>query len=61
VPKDRLTQSYRHLFLIGSNGRYRARDRLNALAAASEVARAIFKLQLEGPLAIKDIRNIRTE
>jgi len=52
---DCLTDLYRHFMSLGSNGRYRARDRLNALTAASEVALAILKLHIQGQLILKSL------
>jgi hypothetical protein len=56
VLHDRLTNAYRRLVLIASNDEEEdisAKDRINAEAAACEVALAITKLAFEGPIIMK--------
>jgi hypothetical protein len=55
VLHDRLTNAYWRLVLIASNEEdISAKDRINANAAACEVALAITKLAFEGPIVLKD-------
>jgi len=51
---ERLTSAYRRLVLIAGNENVSAKDRINAEAAACEVALAIVELAFEGPIVLKD-------
>jgi hypothetical protein len=51
---ERLTNVYRRLVLIASNDS--TKDRINAEAAACEMAVAIAKLTFEGRIILKDFR-----
>lgn len=53
---ERLTNVYRRLVLIASNDNDSTKDRINAEAAACEVAVAIAKLTFEGLIILKDFR-----
>ena len=59
VLKDRLTTVYRNLMgIANSKGDIMTRDRINAMAAACEVVLAIFKLQIQGPMVIKHLKQM---
>jgi len=55
VLKDRLCESYRCLSYIAGCRRYRTRDRIKAAAGAVEVAIAIYRVAIEGPLVLRSL------
>jgi hypothetical protein len=55
VLKERLTNAYRRLATMASDETVSPRDRIEAEKAGCEVALALVKLQLEGPVILKDV------